>query len=53
MTVNAQRRPVTPIPRQPIAPMPLWERGALFREPTYLDGQPYTNDHDDEEAEAA
>ena len=48
MNATAQRRPVTTIPRQPIAPMPLWEAHQVFREPTYLDGQPYTNDEDDE-----
>ena len=53
MTTNAQRRPVATIPRPPIAPKPLWERGTMFREPQYLDGQPYTNDHDEEEQEAA
>ena len=33
MTTNAQRRPVATIPRPPIAPKPLWERGTMFREP--------------------
>ena len=52
MTATAQRRPVTTIPRQPIAPKPLWEAHRVFQEPTYLDGQPYTNDEDDEQEAA-
>lgn len=53
MTTTAQRRPVTTIRPAPIAPQPAWEAHRVFQEPTYLDGQPYTNDHEDDEPEAA
>jgi hypothetical protein len=33
-------------PAEAIHVRPLWERGDLFREPAYTDGQPYGSDDD-------
>lgn len=49
MTTAPAKTP--PAPR-PVTPRPLWERHQLFQEPTYVDGQPYEAD-DEEDDEPA
>jgi hypothetical protein len=38
--------PTTTTPAEAIRVRPLWERGELFREPEYANGEPYAGDDD-------